>query len=114
MSKSWQAKLEINLNNIIYNINQIKEYIGPNVEIMPIIKDDAYRTGVNTRIDVLEKCNIKIVGVAIVDEAIALRSLGYNGEIFILNQIYEEDIQNLNKYNITCGIGSIEFLSKLR
>ena len=113
MDKLWQAKLEINTKNIMHNIKTIKEFIGGNVDIMPVIKDDGYRTGIDQKIDIYEKTDIKIVGVAIVDEAVTLRENGFKGEIFILNQIYEEDIVALNKYDITVGIGSIQFLSKL-
>lgn len=113
MDKTWQAKLEVNSNNIIYNINAIKKYIGSNVDIMPIIKDEGYKTYLDRHIEIFEKTNIKIVGVAIVDEAIKLRENGYKNEIFILNQIYDADISNIIKYNITVGIGSIKFLAKL-
>ena len=77
MIKTWQAKLEINIGNVLYNINQIKEHIGENVDIMPIIKDDGYRTDLDKKFEVFESAKIKIVGVAIVDEAINLRNLGY-------------------------------------
>lgn len=113
MEQVWIPKLEVNTQNVIYNINSIKKFIGPNVDIMTIIKDKAYGTGINTRLEVFEKTNTKIVGVAIVDEGIALRNIGFNKEVFILNQPFEEEIPAIAKYDLTIGVGSIEFLHKL-
>ncbi|MBR5227331.1 MAG: alanine racemase [Clostridia bacterium] len=113
MEKFWQAKLEISKENIIYNINKIKEFIGPKVDVMPIIKDNGYKTNLNDRIDILKACMVKIVGVAILDEAISMRNLGFKEEIFILNQIYKEDIEHVAKYNITVGVGATSFLKEL-
>ena len=113
MERLWGATLEIDVDKFKYNFNSIKKYVGENVDIMPIIKDNAYGTKINERIGLLKDLNIKIVGVAIVDEAIYLRNLGYQGEILILNQISEEEIPALLNYNIIAGIGSIEFLKKI-
>lgn len=113
MEKLWGASLEVNVSNFKYNINSIKNYVGENVDIMPIIKDNAYGTKINERIDILKELDIKIVGVAIVDEAIYLRNFGYEGEILILNQISEEEIPAIVNYNLIAGIGSIDFLKKI-
>lgn len=113
MEKLWGATLEVDVNSFKYNVNSIKKYVGKNVDIMPIIKDNAYGTKMNERIDILKDLGIKIVGVAIVDEAVYLRNIGYEGEILILNQISEEEIPALVNYNIIAGIGSIDFLKKI-
>lgn len=109
----WEAKLEINLNDIFHNINEIKKIVGPDVNIMPIIKDNGYGTYLNTRIKDLENFGINIVGVAIVDEGIKLRELGYTGDILILNQPMDTEIEAAHKYNLIIGVGSIEFLNAL-
>ncbi len=103
--------LEINLNNLQYNINQIKKIVGKDVNIMPVIKAKGYGTYINQRIDVLNQFNI--VAVANVDEAVDLRELGYNKEIFVLNQPYETEIEKIIKYDVTVGISSYSFAKKL-
>ena len=113
MEKVWVPRLEVDTKKIINNIESIKKFVGSNVEVMPIIKDKAYGTGINEQLEVFEKTGTKIVGVAIVDEGIALREAGYNKEIFILNQPFEEEIPAIAKYGLTIGVGSIEFLHKL-
>lgn len=113
MKRVWEAKLEVDTNKFINNIKQIKGYIGDNVEIMPIIKDNAYGTYINEKIDILKKAEIKIVAVAIVDEGIKLRENGYDGEIFILNQPLKQELDSIAKYDLIVGIGSIEFLKEI-
>ena len=103
--------LEINLKDFEYNINQIQNYIGKNVEIMPVIKANGYGTYINKRRELLNKFNI--VAVATVDEGVELRNLGYEKEIFVLNQPFESEIEKIIKYSIIVGISSHDFALKL-
>lgn len=105
------AYLEINLNNLQYNIDQIQKKVGENVKIMPVIKASGYGTYINRRLDVINQFDI--VAVANVDEGVELRELGYAKEIFVLNQPYESEIEKIIKYNITVGISSYGFAEKL-
>ena len=57
--------------------------------------------------------DFNIVGVARVSEAIELRNIGFKNEIFVLNQPYVEEIDDISKYNISIGICSFDFLLKL-
>ena len=102
--------MEVDINKFKNNVNSVQKYIG-NKKIMPIIKANAYGTYINKRLDVINEFDI--VGVAIIDEAIELRELGYEKEIFILNQPGIDDIENILKYNITIGLSSYEFLNEL-
>ena len=103
--------MEVNLKNLDFNIKQIKNKVGKNVKIMPVIKANGYGTYINERLDVLNKFDI--VAVANVDEAVHIRKLGYKKEIFVLNQPYETEIKKIIKYNIIVGISSYEFAQKL-
>ena len=105
-----QTYLEINLNNFKDNIKEIKKF-HPNKELIPVIKANGYGTHINKRLDIINEFNI--VAVAIVEEAIELRNLGYEKDILVLNQPYEEEIDDIIKYNIIPGICSIDFLNKL-
>lgn len=102
--------MEINLDNFKYNINEIKKNAG-DAKLMPVIKANGYGTYINKRLEIIK--DFDIVAVAIVDEAIELRDLGYTGEIFVLNQPSITEIDNIVKYNITVGISSIEFIKKV-
>jgi len=103
--------MEVDLDAFEYNIMQIQNYVGNDVKIMPVIKANAYGTYINKRIDIIEKFDI--VAVAIVDEAIELRKLGYTKEILVLNQPYIDEIEKIVKYKITVGLSSNSFLEAL-
>lgn len=111
---SQNAILEVNLSNFKHNYNEIKKLLKSNVEIMPILKDNAYGTYINTKIDLLNELDIKIIGVAKVYEGVLMRKLGFDKEIFILNQPLDNEIPEIAEYNLTIGCGSIEYISKLR
>ncbi len=103
--------MEINTNNFKYNIEQIRKKLKPEVTIMPIIKANAYGTYINTKLDIINE--FEIVGVAITDEGAKLRELGYQKEIFILNQPAKSEISKIIENNLTFGLSSFEFLEEL-
>lgn len=113
MEKSWDVAMEVNLNNFEYNYTEIKNIIGENVDIMPIFKDNAYGSYINRNIKFIDKLKIKIIGVAIIDEGIELRELGYKGDILVLNQPLTREISNISKYDLTIGVASVDFLKSL-
>lgn len=103
--------LEIDLNNFKHNVNQIQNYVGENVKLMPVIKAAGYGTYINKCMDIINEFDI--VAVAVVDEAIELRNLGYQKEIFVLNQAYKDEIEKIVDYNITVGVSSLGFLEEI-
>ena len=80
-------------------------------EIMPVIKANGYGTFINTKVDLLNEFNI--VAVALVDEAIFLREIGYKNKILVLNQPDIHEISLINKYNITIGLSDKSFLDEM-
>lgn len=94
--------LEVYPDNFKYNLSQIQSYVGETVTIMPVIKADAYGTYLNHKLDLIQ--NFKIVAVAIPDEGAYLRDLGFENEIFILNQpsVYEIDTIIENRLTVRC------------
>ena len=103
--------LEVSLNNFLNNVEVIQKYVGNSKKIMPVIKANAYGTYINKRLDIINRFDI--VAVALVEEAIELRELGYDKEIFVLNQPYVEEIDLIIDNNITIGISDISFLKEL-
>lgn len=105
-----QTYLEVNLSNFKHNIKEIKK-LHKDKEIIPVIKANAYGTHINKRLDIINEFNI--VAVAIVEEALYLRELGYKKDILVLNQPYIEEIEDIISNNITVGLSSIDFLKEL-
>ena len=102
--------MEIDLNKFKSNIEKIKAFIGDK-KIMPVIKANGYGTHINLNINAIK--DFEIVAVAIAQEAVELRKIGYEGEIFILNQPYIDDLDDILNNNITIGISSKSFLEDI-
>lgn len=107
-----QSELIVNLRNVEYNIKALQEKLTNDSELMPVIKANSYGLGVEEIIKVIEKMKINKVAVAIVDEGIYLRKLGYKGMIFILNQPFVEEIKSIVEYDLTPGVSTIVFIEE--
>ena len=105
-----RAIMEVYINKFNNNIDNIKKIVGNKI-IMPIIKANGYGTYVNKNLELINKFDI--VGVALVDEGIELRKLGYKKDIFVLNEPSIDEIDNIIKYNITVGVCDRLILEKM-
>ncbi|MFH0948591.1 MAG: alanine racemase [Elusimicrobiota bacterium] len=102
---------EINLENIKYNVKAIKNFVGKNVEILAVIKADAYGHGAVEVVRTLEKTAVKIFGVATIEEGIELRLAEIKKDILVLGSTYPfENFSEIIKYNLTPTIASISGL----
>ncbi len=103
--------MEVDIKAFKHNVKAIQDFIGNDIKIMPVIKANAYGTWINKVKDIVNQ--FEIVAVAVVDEAVELRQVGYNNEIFILNQPYIEEIPKILENNITIGVCEKGFIRKL-
>ena len=104
--------LEVNLDNFKYNIEQIKKFLKPETVLMPVIKAEGYGTYINKRLDIIN--DFDIVAVAIVDEGVELRKIGYKKDIFILNQPCITEIDKIIENDLSVGLCSNEFLEEAK
>ncbi len=104
--------MEISIANFKDNIEQIRKKLKPNTTIMPIMKANAYGTYLNTRLDVVNE--FKIIGLATVDEGVDLRKLGYQKDIFILNQPAVSEMNKIIENDLVIGLSSQTFLEEVQ
>ena len=110
MEKSY---LEVNLSCIKNNIEKIKNLVGENVTVAPVIKANAYGLGTDALKEILEEEKIDIVFVATIEEARYLRKCGYKQEIITLNELLPYEVEKILEYNIVPGLSDIEVSRKL-
>ena len=67
---------EINLDHLIFNVNQIRHIIGKHVKLLAVVKGDAYGTGISGIVPALLSQGVDMFGVGILDEALQLRQMG--------------------------------------
>ncbi len=91
---------EIDLDNLAYNFNEIRSYVG-NRRIMGVLKADGYGHGAVEMARELLNQGIDHLGVAMLDEAIQLRKAGIAAPILILGYTPPEQAETCLKYGIT-------------
>jgi alanine racemase len=116
-SKNSQAKvkervfLEIDLGRIEKNYKALKEKAKKDVEVMCIVKADAYGHGMKEVSKRLFHGGCNFFGVSSVEEGVELRKSGIGGRVFVLGGISNEvEAHSLVKYDLTPVVHEIEGL----
>ncbi len=76
--------LEVDLEAVGHNVRQIKALVGPRVEILAVLKADAYGHGAEKVARTALNNGASCCGVASVNEGIRLREAGIDGKILVL------------------------------
>jgi len=80
-----RAWAEVNLDNIAHNVKEIRRIVDKKVEIMGVVKADAYGHGVMEVARTLLENGVTRLAVSMLDEAIQLRQNGIQVPILILS-----------------------------
>lgn len=101
---------EIDLDNLAYNIEKIKE-LSQNREIMAIIKADAYGMGAVTIAKELANLGVNIFGVSSLEEGMELRNHNINKDILVLAGVFDDELRLAKEYNLQVTITNISQLN---
>ena len=104
---------EINLDNINFNLNNIKKLLKVDTKICTVLKANAYGHGSVEIAKFLENKNVDYFAVARLEEAIELRENNIKMPILCLGFVPEESLEYAIKNNITLTIYSLETAKKL-
>ncbi len=110
LGSTW---IEINLDAIAQNVKNIKQLIGEKIELMAVVKGNAYGH------DILEVSSVVLnngatrLAVARLEEGIFLRKAGITVPILILGLTLKQQAELLVSYNITPTVCEYEMIEKL-
>lgn len=104
---SLKTFAEINLNNLIHNINAIKEKVAPS-EIIPVVKANAYGHGAVAVTKRLVKEGFTRFAVAQFQEAMELRESGISHPILIFGRLFPDEISDAIKAGFRISLFGIE------
>jgi len=93
------TKAFINLDNLVYNYNQIKKRVNP-CEVMAVVKADAYGHGALPVARRLMDEGAEFFAVARLAEAMELMQNGIDRKILIFVRLFEHEIEKAIKKNI--------------
>ena len=104
---SW---VEINLENIAYNMQSIRRNTPDNVKLLAVVKADAYGHGSVMAAPILLASGADMLGVASIDEGVDLRQAKINCEILVLGAVPVWAVETAVKADLNIAIFSKEHL----
>ena len=105
------TKLYVDINAVKFNYSQIKKEVGSHVEIMPMVKANAYGCGTDVIANVFR--HSKYLAVADVKEAALIRRILPEANIVIIYQPYAGDIEEITAGGYTVSVSNSDFAKKL-
>lgn len=105
--------VEVNLDNLRYNLAGIKKLIKKDVKICCILKADSYSCGSVEIAEALEKENVDYFAVARPEEGVELRQNGVTTPILVLGYTTEESIKEAVSANLTLTVYKSEIAEKI-
>lgn len=112
----YQSHSIIHLNNIRFNLNNIRHFVGLDRKLLIAVKADAYGHGAVEVSKLGEELGVDYLGVATVKEAIQLRKAGIMLPILKFTPTFIDEMPVAIDYDITftvCEISNIIALQKI-
>ena len=102
--RSW---VEISLKQIVENFRAVRQVVGADVEVMPVVKADAYRHGAVEVSRALAAAGARWLAVSNVEEGAILRDRGIGTRILVMADFLPAERSGLLDYNLTPVIHSL-------
>ena len=103
LSRAW---MEVDLGAVARNAAALSERAG--VQIIPMIKADAYGLGARAVAAALESLNPLAYGIATIDEGEELRTAGIDRPILVFSPLLAEEFDAAHRARLTPTLGSAE------
>lgn len=90
------------------NYLELKKNIAEDVEMLAVVKADAYGHGAVETAKALEQVGCSFFGVALCEEGVELREAGIRSPILVLGGVYPNQIRDIIEYDLTPVIFDME------
>lgn len=108
--RSW---VEVSRGQIAANFHAIRSIVGPEVEVMPVVKADAYRHGAIEVSRTLEEQGARWLAVSNTDEGVALRDAGIRARIVVMADFLPFTRAAMLAYDLTPVLHSLDEIAEL-
>jgi len=108
--RSW---VEVSRAQIAANFQAIKQVVGEGVEVMPVVKADAYRHGAIEVSRVLEEQGARWLAVSNTEEGVGLRDAGIRTRILVMADFLPFTREAMLAYNLTPVLHSLADIAEL-
>jgi len=104
---------EVSLRAIVHNLRAIQKWIGPERNVLAVVKADAYGHGALPVAQALERAGAAAFAVTCVSEGAELREAGVRRPILVLTGWWDGEAKSLFEYGLTPALHRLEDLTAL-
>src|SRR3982074_1460161 len=104
----YRCWVEISLERVAENFRAVRGVVGESVEVMPVVKADAYRHGAIEVSRRLISEGARWLAVSNVEEGAILRDAGITARILVMADFLPSERTGLLDYNLTPVIHALE------
>ena len=108
-----QNRVEIDMDAIRNNYRILRDQVPAGVEVMPVIKANAYGHGMLETADALAGMGASHFAVALPEEGIELRLAGVEGEVLVLGAAMPRAAADCVRYGLTQTVFTPEMVAAL-
>src|SRR5712691_1406515 len=109
--RSW---VEVSLGQIRANYRAVRNVVGAEVDVMAVVKADAYRHGAVEVSRLLEAEGARWLAVSNVEEGVALREAGIAARILVMADFLPEERGALETFRLTPVVHSLDDVPAVR
>src|SRR3954467_14694743 len=113
MVKPYRSWVEISRAQISENFAAIRQAVGPDTQVMPVVKADAYRHGAVEVSRILEADGARWLAVSNTEEGVVLREAGIKARILVMADFLPFTRGAMLAHNLTPVIHALEDLAEL-
>ncbi|MFL6448905.1 MAG: alanine racemase [Bryobacteraceae bacterium] len=111
--KPYRSWVEISRAQISENFAAIRRAVGPDTQVMPVVKADAYRHGAVEVSKTLEADGARWLAVSNTEEGVVLREAGIKARILVMADFLPFTRETMLAHHLTPVIHSLEDLADL-
>ncbi len=86
--------VEVNLQNIVGNLEQIRGFVGTSVKVMAVVKADAYGHGAVETSRALSAAGVDYLAVTTLEEALELRNAGITTPTLVFSPLLPDQMES--------------------
>jgi alanine racemase len=106
-------RAEVDLGAIGQNVTELRNITNPAAKVMAVVKADAYGHGAEKTAETALKNGAEVLGVARINEAVALRKAGFTVPVQIFGYTPPSMAKTLIRYDLTQTVFSFQSASAL-
>lgn len=105
------TRIRVDLDHLTFNLRSIRAHVG--VPVMAIVKANAYGHGLVPVAQHLQKQGVEQLGVAFVEEGIALRQAGITVPVLVLGGIFGRQVAQFITHGLEITVSSLDKLRQV-